>query len=158
MSVVKSKRKPSRFEVEHNAFKIRTVLLKDILVDYGVMNREQLIPQLQQILYESTPHLLNYARQISNCIQSANALYGINIEMMNERRKWQDRAIAYCNCILQEFQYIIAVLNDFINVNKYKQITELVNTEIILIKGWRKADNKIRKQLESKLSSESSSD
>lgn len=150
MSVVKSKRKPSRFEVEHNAFKIRTTMLKTILIDYGVINRNELIPYEAQILHESTPHLLNYARQISNCIQNANAIYGINIEMMNERRKWQDRAIAYCNCILQELQYIIAVFNDYVNVNKYKQVIELVNTEILLIKGWRKGDNKIRKQLESK--------
>ena len=147
MSVVKSKRKSTRFEVAHLAFKIRTTLQQTILIDYGVMENKQLDESTAQLLRESAPHLVDYAREISNCIQYANAIYGVDLAMMDERRKWQDHAIANCHCLLQECQYIIDVFHEYVNVNKYTQITELVHKEIELLRNWRRSDNKIRRQL-----------
>jgi hypothetical protein len=45
---------------------------------------------------------------------------------------------------LQELQYTIETLP--VDIQKYVRFTDSINKEINLLKGWRKADNKFKKQ------------
>lgn len=63
-------------------------------------------------------------------------------EELTERRIHQDRAIGLCYTLTQELQYAIETLP--VDVNTYLRFGEAIQTEINLIKGWRKSDNKFK--------------
>ena len=63
----------------------------------------------------------------------------------DERRLCQDRAIADCESLLQELQLVIDILP--VDGEKYMRYVEMVEKEIALLKGWRKADNKKNKSM-----------
>ena len=46
---------------------------------------------------------------------------------------------------MQELQYAIETLP--VDVNKYSRFGEMIQTEINLIKGWRKSDNKFKRAI-----------
>ena len=61
---------------------------------------------------------------------------------MTERRIHQDRAIGYCQALMQEFFAIISTLP--VDHNKYDRIAEYIVKEIDLIKKWRTSDNRFK--------------
>lgn len=67
------------------------------------------------------------------------------MEELVERRLHQDRAIGQCYRLTQELQYAIETLP--VDVNKYLRFGELIQTEINLLKGWRKSDNKFKRAI-----------
>ena len=54
-----------------------------------------------------------------------------------------DKAIAHCYVLNQEIQYIMTTLP--VDMNKFKRFSEMIDNEIALIKGVRKADNRFNK-------------
>lgn len=60
-----------------------------------------------------------------------------------ERRLHMDKAIAHCYVLKQEIQYIMTTLP--VDMNKFKRFSEMIDNEIALIKGVRKADNRFNK-------------
>lgn len=48
--------------------------------------------------------------------------------------------------LTQELQYAIETLP--VDVNKYLRFAEMIQTEINLLKGWRKSDNKFKSALQ----------
>ena len=82
---------------------------------------------------------LNILEILKNLIQNivaANTIYPVNIDELNERRKYQTHAIVNCEQLLQEMQYVIYILP--CDINKYMPYVELITKEIKLLKGWRK--------------------
>ena len=73
------------------------------------------------------------------CIRDS---YPTCMEELIQRRIHQDEAIGQCHRLAQELQYAIETLP--VDVNTYLQFGEAIQTEITLIKGWRKADNKFK--------------
>lgn len=67
------------------------------------------------------------------------------MEELVERRLCQDRAIGQCYRLTQELQYAIETLP--VDVNKYLRFADMIQTEINLIKGWRKSDNKFKRAI-----------
>ena len=59
-----------------------------------------------------------------------------------QRRLHQDEAVGQCYRLVQELQYAIETLP--VDVNTYTRFGEAIQTEINLIKGWRKSDNKFK--------------
>ena len=57
-----------------------------------------------------------------------------------QRRKHLNEAIALCYALKQEIQYVIRTLP--VDINKYKLYDNLINKQIALFKGVRKADNR----------------
>lgn len=96
--------------------------------------------------------ILNERDTIVDCLRDitkeaylANNITPTCREELTERRIHQDLAIGYCYRLAQELQYAIETLP--VNVNQYTRFGLMIQSEIKLIKAWRKSDNKYKKYL-----------
>ncbi len=175
MSVLKSKRKVSQFEVFHHLYKTRKEITDLLLRDFGY-DFERAEKRLEKVFggkpydaltdeeknrYDSLKKkneafdewFISDERQvIVDCLRSitenvfvANSIYPMYPEELIERRVHQDRAIGQCYRLTQELQYAIETLP--VDIDKYLRFGELIQTEINLIKGWRKSDNKFKRAI-----------
>lgn len=173
MSVLKANRKPSPFEVEHHAYKVRTTITDLALRKFGL---KEYTPKPKPAGYEtwSNAQKEGYEKSISKQIERyetfvewfipdeqkaiiqivrdmiheiflANEIHPQLLCECDERRIHQDLALGHCENLIQELQYVIMTLP--VNVEKYENITNMIMHEQALIKGWRKADNKVRKSI-----------
>ena len=171
MSVLKSKRKPSQFEVFHQLTKLRKDITDLLLRGFGfdtVKAEKRLekrygkpfeeLDEKQQATYtrqkrrwdafdewfieDERKTIVNCLRAITREVYIANSIYPIVQEELTERRLHQDRAIGLCYTLTQELQYAIETLP--VDVNQYLRFGEMIQTEVNLIKGWRKSDNKFK--------------
>lgn len=171
MSVLKSKRKPSQFEVFHQLTKLRKDITDLLLRDFGfdtVKAEKRLekrygkpfeeLDEKQQATYtrqkrrwdafdewfieDERKTIVNCLRAITREVYIANSIYPTVQEELTERRLHQDRAIGLCYTLTQELQYAIETLP--VDVNQYLRFGEMIQTEVNLIKGWRKSDNKFK--------------
>ena len=78
---------------------------------------------------------------------TANNIYPTTMREYEERRIHQDLALAECANLLQELQYAIQSLP--VDINRFIRFDEMIQKQIALIKGWRKADNRFRTRLKS---------
>lgn len=169
MSVLKNKRKASQFEVFHHAYQLRKDMTELILRDFGYKPRkvstetkdgqpkteEQLARDLkseekrvafqQWYIADERDEIMNDLRCLMASITMANSIYPTSVEEYTERRCYQDKAIGYCQRLLQELQYVIETLP--VDVNKYTRFADEIQQEVALLRGWRKSDNKYKKSL-----------
>lgn len=173
MSVLKNKRKQSQFEVFHHLNKLRRditdLLLRDfgysfekaearLLKQFGGRTLEQLSETEREryektklrleafddwFIYDQRQVIVNCLRDITKEVYIANSIYPTVMEELVQRRLHQEEAIGHCYRLTQELQYAIETLP--VNVNIFLQFGEAIQTEINLIKGWRKADNKFKR-------------
>lgn len=176
VSVLKSKRKPSQFEVFHHLNKMRKevtdLLLRDFGYDldkavkkvettFGGRPYEELSPdekvRYEKLIEKNTAFaewfiaderkvIVDCLRNITEEVYVANSIYPTYREELIERRVHQDRAVGQCYRLTQELQYAIETLP--VDVNKYLRFAEMIQTEINLLKGWRKSDNKFKSALQ----------
>lgn len=175
MSVLKAKRKSSQFEVFHHFYKTRKeitdLLLRDLGYDleraekrvakmFGGKPYEELTPE-EKVRYDKLKAkneafdnwfiederkcIVDCLREITKEVFTANSIYPTVMEELVERRLCQDRAIGQCYRLTQELQYAIETLP--VDVNKYLRFADMIQTEINLIKGWRKSDNKFKRAI-----------
>lgn len=175
MSVLKAKRKSSQFEVFHHLYKTRKeitdLLLRDFGYDleraekrvaklFGGKPYEELTPE-EKVRYDKLKAkneafdnwfiederkcIVDCLREITKEVFTANSIYPTVMEELVERRLCQDRAIGQCYRLTQELQYAIETLP--VDVNKYLRFADMIQTEINLIKGWRKSDNKFKRAI-----------
>lgn len=172
MSVLKSKRKESQFEVFHHLTKMRKEVTDLLLRDFGYdLERadkriekmfgkpyEELTPE-EKVRYDKLKEknrafdewFVSDERQtVADCLRTiteevyvANSIYPTYMEELIERRLHQDKAIGQCYRLTQELQYAIETLP--VDVNKYLRFATMIQTEINLLKGWRKSDNKFKR-------------
>lgn len=171
MSVLKSKRKASQFEVFHHLYKMRKEITELLLRDFGYsfekaakrLDRKFGRPyeQLSEVererydrtkvrweafddwfIYDQRQTIVDCLRGITREVYIANSIYPTCMEELVERRLHQDKAVGLCYDLTQELQYAIETLP--VDVNIYLRFGEMIQTEINLIKGWRKADNKFK--------------
>jgi len=175
MSVVKSKRKESEFEVFHNLNKLRTEITELLLYNFGYdmdkaikkvekrfggRTREQLSPKENEMfdkimaknkafddwfIADERKVVIDCLRSIVELVYIANNIYPTCQEELIERRLYQDKAIGQCYRLVQELQYAIEILP--VDVNKYLRFGDRIQKEIDLIKAWRKSDNKFKKKI-----------
>lgn len=172
MSVLKSKRKESQFEVFHHLTKMRKEVTDLLLRDFGYdleradkrvakmfgRNYEELSPD-EKVRYDKLKAknqafdewfiaderqtIVDCLRTITEEVYVANSIYPTYMEELIERRLHQDKAIGQCYRLTQELQYAIETLP--VDVNKYLRFATMIQTEINLLKGWRKSDNKFKR-------------
>lgn len=172
MSVLKSKRKPSQFEVFHHLYKMRREITDLLLRDFGYSyekaekrllrrfngreyrelnetERESLDKIKQRLdafddwfIYDQRQTIVNCLRDVTKEVYIANSIYPACREELIQRRLHQDEAIGQCYRLVQELQYAIETLP--VDVNTFMRFGEMIQTEINLIKGWRKSDNKFK--------------
>ena len=93
---------------------------------------------------------VNYERTIISKILSdivinitqANSIYPYKDFEWDLRRKFQDKAIADCYCLIQELQYIVSLFPT--DLNRFCYLLDNIERETMLLKGWRQSDNKKR--------------
>lgn len=175
MSVLKSKRKSSQFEVFHHLYKMRKevtdLLLRDFGYDleradkridkmFGNKPYEELTPE-EKVRYDKLKaknqsfdewFIADERQVVVDCLRTiteevfvANSIYPTCMEELVERRIHQDRAIGQCYRLTQELQYAIETLP--VDVNKYLRFADMIQTKINLLKGWRKSDNKFKRAI-----------
>ena len=175
MAVLKSKRKSSQFEVFHHLYKTRKevtdLLLRDFGYDleraekkvekmFGGRRYEELTPE-EKVRYDKLKAkneafdtwfiederkcVVDCLREITKEVFMANNIYPTVMKELVERRLCQDRAVGQCYRLTQELQYAIETLP--VDVNKYTRFADMIQTEINLIKGWRKSDNKFKRAI-----------
>lgn len=175
MSVLKSKRKASQFEVFHHFYKMRKevtdLLLRDFGYDYnraenkvakmfGGRSYTEFTPEEKSrydrlmeknrafdewFIEDERKVIVDCLRSIGENVFLANSIYPTYMEELIERRLCQDKAIGLCYRLTQELQYAIETLP--VDVNKYLRFAEMIQTEINLLKGWRKSDNKFKRAI-----------
>ena len=175
MSVVKSKRKESQFEVFHHLVKMRKEVTDLLLRDFGFdadkatkntmktfggrtyeelsdSEKERYDKLVKRNAAFTEWFILDERKVIIDCIRAiteetfvANSIYPTCTEELIERRLHQDRAIGECYRLTQELQYAIETLP--VDVNKYLRFADMIQIEINLLKGWRKADNKFKRAI-----------
>ena len=144
MSVPKSKRKRSRFEVFHNMQCLQKELVKYLMLDFGVTRCTNLgEAQFLDLKFE---RIINLCADIVGDIHRANDLFVTNLLEYEQRRLYQDKAIANCDVLKQELQSIVDIIPG-LNINKYKTSIKMIDKEIILIKSWRKSDIRLKKKV-----------
>lgn len=169
MSVLKNKRKASQFEVFHHAYQMRKDMTDLILRDFGykpkmpkvttgegalkteaqleheLKSEEKRVAFQQWYIASERDEIMNDLRCLMASITMANSIYPASVEEYNERRCYQDKAIGYCQRLLQELQYVIETLP--VDVNRYTRFADEIQQEVALLRGWRKSDNKYKKSL-----------
>lgn len=174
-NIPKSKRKPTQFEASINLIKLRDEITKICINDFGfaydkvMTNREKYLNQ-----YINTPNyddivkrydkrmesfnnwfidkeqdvVLQLLRELDKEFTLGNSIYPtdnyVGLLEYAERRKHMDKAIGLCYTLRNEINYILRILPN--DKNKYRGVSELIDKQINLIKGVRKADNRFLKQ------------
>lgn len=172
MAVLKSKRKPSKFEVFHHLYKLRREITDLLLRDFGYSfpkeekrlskrfgNRpfedlsdtekahwERLKARWEAFddwfVKDERTVIIDCLREITKHVFIANSIYPQYYEELVQRRLHQDEALGQCFRLMQELQYAIEVLP--VDVNAYTRFAEMVQDEVNLIKAWRKSDNRLK--------------
>ncbi len=169
MSVLKSKRKPSQFEVFHHYYKMRKEITDLLLRDFGFSQEKAERKLKRQFSEEMTDDekeryqklverdrafdewfitderntIMGYLRNLGMYVFSANNIYPQSQDELTQRRLYQERALGCCEMLSQELQYTIETLP--VDVNKFTRFSDMIEEEIKLIKAWRKSDNKFKK-------------
>ena len=177
MTILKRKRNVAKMEFYHNAIKLRFEITELLLRDFGLKNRRRNLEfakevydmtddDLQEIeevlsaynvknsfidkfpswlIDKERNYFLDILRDLIQNICNANTIRITNKEEYYLRRNYQNKAICDCENLLQEMQYVIFVFHP--NSEKYMRYVDMIEKEIALLKGWRKSDNKILKNL-----------
>lgn len=144
MTVPKSKRNKSRFEVFHNMQGVQKELILYLMDDFGITRNTSLGEA--RFLDLKFQRVINICSDIVGDLHRANDLFVTNMMEYEQRRLYQDKAIANCDVLKQELQSVIDVISG-LNINKYKISIKLIDKELVLIKSWRKADIRLKKKL-----------
>ncbi len=177
MSVLKNKRSVSSLEFYHNAITLRREVTMLLLRDFGIKDKVRSVKSLYGVpgmepedeqkfreivekyemkatIIEEYPawlidkmrnNIMNILHNMIMNITQANTIYPVCESEFYDRRNFQNHAIGNCEQLLQEMQYIISIIP--VDAQKYIRYVEMIEKEIVLLKGWRKSDNKILKKI-----------
>ncbi|MDR2516224.1 MAG: hypothetical protein LBC88_02450 [Spirochaetaceae bacterium] len=151
MSVLKNRRGLSRLEFYHNARKMRREITMLILRDFGIHSRgakfkadtgsQQPEGFYDELVAEFSKNVRLLLRNMMWNITAGNTIYPVNEAEVQERRTYQNRAIIACEQLHQEILYCEDVIP--VKASTFMPYIERIEFEIKLLKGWRKANNKI---------------
>ena len=114
------------------------------MLDFGVTRCTNLgEAQFLDLKFE---RIINLCADIVGDIHRANDLFVTNLLEYEQRRLYQDKAIANCDVLKQELQSIVDIMPG-LNINKYKTSIKMIDKEIVLIKSWRKSDIRLKKKV-----------
>lgn len=179
MSVVYSKRGLSEMEFWKQLLKIEKLFIIFLLKDFGVKNRSR-EPEFYIKAYKMSDEdaeeftklcdsygiakitdnypewliekfrsdLLEILQRLKRNIRDANDVIPAFESEYYERRYYQDEAIRCCGELYDEFSLIKDILH--VDPEKYMRYVGMIEYEATLLKGWRKADNKLLRQIKKK--------
>jgi hypothetical protein len=151
MAVIKNKRNISRLEFYHHARRMRKELTDLTLREFGIHSRgknfktdgDRVPPDgyYDELVKEFGDNIRLLLRNLMWNITHANTIFPKNAEEMQIRRNYQTNAIVNCETLMQEMLYCEDVLP--VKASKFMPYIQQIEFEIKLLKGWRKANNKI---------------
>lgn len=176
MSVPKSKRGESKFEVLTHAFKMRREFTLLLLRDFGIKNKIRNIETIAKFTEEDKmvfdklaerydfkhtltaeypewlishfrENIITILAELTQSIISANTIYVTNESEYNERRKYQTNAICCCENLVQEMQYIISIFCTNADINKYARYSNMIEKQTALLRAWRRRNNKLKEHI-----------
>lgn len=177
MSVVLNKRNESEFKTETNLKNLRNAVTELIFNDFGYSKykRDSEIEHFKKSLNknckdpEATVARMMYKNEVCTnwfveCERNAvllimrtivrefdlaNSIFVSETIAMDEeyieRRMHLDKAISYCSVLYREIEYALETLP--VDANKFTRFQDLIDKQISLFKGIRKADNRIYKKM-----------
>lgn len=119
-------------------FIVNALELQSLLTQYCV--KEKYVPKKYRLLI-GVP-IINKVDEMVDNITFANSIYPTNEAELQERKRYQVRAIANC---FQLQNYIIKLEKtiDSVTISSLDKIIDLLCIELNLLKAWKKSD-KIR--------------
>ncbi|MDR3325106.1 MAG: hypothetical protein LBS82_03845 [Spirochaetaceae bacterium] len=153
MSVLKNRRGLSKLEFYHNARRLRREITNLLLRDFGVRDKVRRVKTddgeemtviegyPDWLLEEFRRNIMHILRNLMMNITAGNTIYPTNDGELVLRRQHQTAAIVNCEQLLQEMHYCEDVLP--VALAKFLPFVDMIEMEIKLLKGWRKANNKI---------------
>jgi hypothetical protein len=157
MSVLKNKRGLSSLEFYHNARKLRKEMTNWLLRDFGVKDKVRIEKRPgaePEKITETYPEwmivhlrekIIGILHNMMMNIIAANTIYPITFDELALRRRYQTGAIINCEQLIQEVDYCDDILP--LEMKKFEPYYEMISYEIKLLKGWRKANNKIAEKI-----------
>lgn len=183
MSVVYGKRGLSEMEFWKHLCRIEKEIIFLLLHDFGVKNRtrdpdffckvlkmtdddrktlKELCEKykITKITDDYPEWLINRYRdkvldtlaRIKQNIRDANEVYPYFEPEFHERRRYQDDAIRGCGELYDIFTLCKGTLP--IDADRYERFVQKIEYEATLLKGWRKSDNRILRQIRKRESGE----
>lgn len=137
MSVLKNNRGESQMEFYHTATLARAELTRFVMND-------NIVPKRWRPVF-TFPIIEKVIALIDN-ITAANTIYPQNMREYEMRREYQTKAIITVEQIIQLLQFMLTTLP--ICAGKFQPVTELLMKEGALLRGWRKADNKLKEKFD----------
>lgn len=137
MGVLKNKRGESQMEFYHTATLARAELTKFVMND-------SIVPKRWRPVF-TFPIIEKVITLIDN-ITAANTIYPQSMHEYEMRRDYQTKAIITVEQIIQLLQFMLSTLP--VSADKFQPVTELLMKEGALLRGWRKADNKLKEKFE----------
>lgn len=139
--VRKSERGESRLEAQHIAYKLRKMIVMELMNDFGTKNNK--MPEW--LIEEERKRILNLCQGISAHLRAANTIWPDYMVEFTERRLQMDKALECCNMLQDELQAIVEMVPA--DKNRYTQIVLEIEKEFNLIKRLRQSDNRFLKDL-----------
>lgn len=142
MAVLASKRGISNMEFYNTAMALRKEIVKTLLRDFGYKSvnpdeyRSWFINfERQRIVQLSADLVLN--------VVYANYIYTNTDEAVDQRRSYQNLAIATVHALIEEFQHLMDVFPVGKMQDAMARFIEMCETELRLLKSWRKKTKRI---------------
>lgn len=160
MSVLVSKRKESKFEAITYSVELHDMLIELMQRGFGVKDLDHLIRKRYAYGKDSKEDFAKYrylmqnfkmridqtASLLTNNIRAANSIYPTSMHEYEQRRGFQNSAIANCEQLIKELQRVVEIFE--VDINIYDRYIKAIDRKIGLIKKWRQRDNKMKSYLQ----------
>jgi hypothetical protein len=153
MSVLLRDRGLSKMEFYHTARDLREDITNLLLRDFGIKDkvRTEVVENNKKVtiieeypewlISEFRTNIIRILRKLVMNITAGNTMYPLSDFELSVQRQYKTEAIINCEQLLQEIQFVADVLP--IKLDKFIPYAERIEKEIALLKGWRKASNKL---------------
>lgn len=159
MSVLVSRRRESKLEVLIHAVRLQQEFTKLLQRNFGIRDINTIVRRKYAFGKEKTENcekyiclMVKYKDQVNRVVtelnvnlRSANSIYPTTIDEYRLRRTYQTTAIGNCEQLICLLQLVVDIFE--VDLNIYNNYIKMLDKEILLIKGWRQKDNKMRKTL-----------
>jgi Ser-tRNA(Ala) deacylase AlaX len=160
MSVLVSDRKESKFEAVTYSIELHAMLTELMQRGFGIGDPDNLVrmryahgkddkedfSKYRYLMHNSKNRIDQTASLLTSNVRAANTLYPTSMHEYEQRRDYQNNAIANCEQLIKELQRVVEIFE--VDINIYNKHVKAIDREIGLIKKWRQRDNKIKSYLQ----------
>ncbi len=160
MSVLVADRKESKLEAVVFSTELHSMLIGLMQRNFGIKDVDNFVRLRYAYGKDTTENFAKYrglmhnfksridltASLLTSNLRAANSIYPTSMYEYDQRRGYQNIAIANCEQIIKELQQVVEIFE--VDINIYERYVKAIDREIELIKKWRQRDNKIKSYLQ----------